>query len=110
MSSIVQRISEWHVKQPFVEPASKSFPIREKSLRGNVASTVAYPPPQSKGKSRITIYIDDDILEAYRKEGDELGRGYQTLINEALRESLVKRPTPVDARTIRRIVREEKAG
>lgn len=67
---------------------------------------------KAKGKSRITIYIDDDVLEAYRKMGDELGRGYQTLINEALRESLAKKPMPVDARTIRRIVREEleKAG
>ena len=67
---------------------------------------------KAHGKSRITIYIDDDVLEAYREKGDELGRGYQTLINEALRESLVKKPPAVDARTIRRILREEleKAG
>jgi uncharacterized protein (DUF4415 family) len=65
------------------------------------------PVAKSKGKTRITIYIDDDILEAYRKKGDELGRGYQTLINETLRESLDNRAIPVDARTIRRIVREE---
>lgn len=62
---------------------------------------------KAKGKSRITIYIDDDVLEAYRKMGDELGRGYQTLINEALRESLVKKPAAIDARTIRRILRQE---
>jgi uncharacterized protein (DUF4415 family) len=67
---------------------------------------------KTKGKSRITIYIDDDILEAFRQKGDELGRGYQTLINDTLRASLGKQPTPVDARTVRRIVREEleKAG
>jgi uncharacterized protein (DUF4415 family) len=67
---------------------------------------------KAKGKSRITIYVDDDVLEAYRRKGDELGRGYQTLINEALRESLAKKPAAVDARTIRRILREEleKAG
>jgi len=66
---------------------------------------------KAKGKSRITIYLDDDVLEAYRKRGDELGGGYQTLINEALRESLRRQSAP-DARTIRRIVREEleKAG
>ena len=70
------------------------------------------PITKPKGKSRITIYIDDEVLEAYRKKGDELGRGYQTLINEALRASLGQLPAPVDARTIRRIVREEleKAG
>lgn len=70
------------------------------------------PVAKSRGKTRITIYVDDDILEVYRARGDELGKGYQTLINEALRESLRSRPDPVDARTIRRIVREElkKAG
>ncbi len=67
---------------------------------------------KAKGKTRITIYLDDDVLEAYRKKGDELGRGYQTLINEALRASLSRQAAPVDARTLRRIVREEleKAG
>jgi len=60
-----------------------------------------------KDKTRITIYLDDDVLDAYRTRGDELGRGYQTLINAALRDSLDQSAKPVDARTIRRIVREE---
>ena len=70
-----------------------------KAKRGAVA--------KAKGKTRITIYLDDDVLQAYRVKGDELGRGYQTLINEALRDSLGKSTTPLDARTVRRIVREE---
>ncbi len=65
------------------------------------------PVVRNKGKTRITIYLDDDIIAAYREKGEKLGRGYQTLINEALRETL-KRPTkPVDARTLRRILKEE---
>jgi len=60
-----------------------------------------------KGKTRITIYLDDDVIEAYRKMGDERGCGYQTLINEALRETLGTSQRPVDARTLRRILREE---
>ena len=60
-----------------------------------------------KGKTRITIYLDDDVIEAYRKLGDEHGRGYQTLINEALRETHGTSQRPVDARTLRRILREE---
>jgi hypothetical protein len=54
----------------------------------------------------------DDVIEAYRKMSDELGRGYQTLINEALRETLGTSQRPVDAKTLRRILREElkKAG
>jgi uncharacterized protein (DUF4415 family) len=65
------------------------------------------PVARNTGKTRITIYLDDDIISAFRQKGDELGRGYQTLINDALRESLSKPDTAVDARTIRRILREE---
>ena len=64
------------------------------------------------GKTRITIYLDDDVLEAYRRMGDNAGRGYQTLINNALRETLGNKSVVVDAKTLRRILREElkKAG
>jgi len=66
----------------------------------------------SKGKTRITIYLDNDVIEAYRQMGDNAGRGYQTLINRALRESLANKSIAVDAKTLRRILREEleKAG
>ncbi len=62
--------------------------------------------PQKK-KTRITIYLDDDILEEFRERADATGRGYQTMINEALREHLGKAKPPVDAKTLRRILREE---
>ena len=70
-----------------------------KAKRGAVAKT--------KGKTRITIYLDDDVIEAYREKSDKAGKGYQTLINEALRESLKRMTAPVDARMLRRILREE---
>ena len=81
----------------------KEYDFR-KAKRGSVA--------KSRGKTRITIYLDDDVLDAYRAKGDELGRGYQTLINEALRASIDRTTKPIDARTLRRILREElkKAG
>lgn len=62
--------------------------------------------PQA-GKTRITIFLDDDILEEFRRRADSAGRGYQTMINEALREHLGKSRQPVDAQTLRRILREE---
>jgi len=65
------------------------------------------PVAKAAGKTRITIYLDDDIIDAYREKGDELGRGYQTLINEALRETLASHKSPIDAKTLRRILREE---
>ena len=70
------------------------------------------PIRSSKGKTRITIYLDDDVIEAYRQMGDNAGSGYQTLINQALRKTLTKKSVAVDAKTLRRILREElkKAG
>jgi uncharacterized protein (DUF4415 family) len=58
-------------------------------------------------KTRITINIDEDVIAAFRKIGDETGTGYQTLINSALREYLANKPKAVDAKTLRRILREE---
>ena len=49
-----------------------------------------------KGKTRITIYIDDDILEVLRERADNAGHGYQAMINEAVREYLAKLRQPVD--------------
>jgi uncharacterized protein (DUF4415 family) len=67
------------------------------------------PVRSNKGKTRITIYLDDDVLNTYRRISDEVGRGYQTLINEALRETLDKKRVPLDAKTLRKILREELA-
>jgi len=60
-----------------------------------------------KGKSRISIYLDDEILEEFRNRADAAGRGYQTMINDALREYLGRSARPLDAETLRRILREE---
>ncbi len=62
--------------------------------------------PQT-GKTRITIYIDDDVLETFRDRADASGRGYQTMINDALRAHLGKASPPMDEETIRRVIREE---
>lgn len=44
------------------------------------------PIAQAKGKTRITIMIDDAVLEAARTRADEQGTGYQTLINTVLKQ------------------------
>lgn len=71
-----------------------------KSKRGAVA-------PAPKGKTRITIRIDDDILDWFRGEVEAAGGGnYQTLINQALREYLNQQQQPLEE-LLRRVVREE---
>ena len=59
------------------------------------------------GKSRITIYIDDDILDEFRTRATDAGYGYQTMMNQALREYLGKAKVPVDEEALRKILREE---
>ncbi len=62
--------------------------------------------PQT-GKTLITIYIDDDILEEFRDRADASGRGYQTMMNDALRAYLGKEGLPIDEDILRRVIREE---
>lgn len=60
---------------------------------------------EARGKSRITIMLDNDVLSAFRARAEEEGIGYQTLINQTLREALGRRP--VDEDTLRKVLREE---
>ena len=60
-----------------------------------------------KGKTRISIYIDNEVLEEFRTRADESGKGYQTMMNDALREYLGKSSHAVDETTLGRILREE---
>ena len=59
------------------------------------------------GKTRITIRIDDDLLQWFRRQVHAAGGGsYQTLINAALREYVGTKREPLEA-TLRRVLREE---
>jgi uncharacterized protein (DUF4415 family) len=62
---------------------------------------------KAPGKTRITIHLDNDVIEAFRARSESEGRGYQTLVNEALRQHLSNTGKPVDTRNLRRILREE---
>ena len=59
------------------------------------------------GKTRITIHLDDDVLEAFRLQAGEQGKGYQTLINEALRHSILPESATVTIESLRQVLREE---
>lgn len=43
---------------------------------------------ESAGKTRITIMLDDDVIEFFRARAEAEGRGYQTMINTALRAAM----------------------
>ena len=65
------------------------------------------PVIKSRGKTRITIHLDNDVIDTFRLKAEETGRGYQTLINDALTQHLATTGKPVDSKTLRRILREE---
>ncbi len=61
----------------------------------------------SRGKTRITIRLDDDLLAWFRDRVHAAGGGsYQTMINAALREYMDSKREPLEA-TLRRVLREE---
>ena len=62
------------------------------------------------GKTRITIYMDDAILKRFKAQSEKSGKGYQTLINEALKSHLGLTEQPVTQDLVRKIVREELAA
>ncbi len=63
--------------------------------------------PVAKGKTRITIRLDDDVLAWFREQVHRAGGGsYQALINEALRRHIAEAREPLEA-TLRRVIREE---
>ncbi len=64
----------------------------------------------SPGKTRITIMLDDEVIEAFRARAESAGSGYQTLINSVLRESVFgakDKQKPITVATLRRVLREE---
>jgi len=63
--------------------------------------------PVPRGKTRITIRLDDEILAWFREQAEQAGGGnYQTLINEVLREHMKRAREPLE-KTLRRVIREE---
>lgn len=59
---------------------------------------------EAPGKTRITIMIDDDVLEAFRKRAELAGKGYQTMINESLRQAADPESAPMTIRAMRQLV------
>jgi uncharacterized protein (DUF4415 family) len=69
---------------------------------------VLQPESESEDKTRITIRLDQDIVDRFFEMSEQSGgaTGYQTLINAALREYLEGK-SPRFEETLRRIIREE---
>ena len=73
-----------------------------KAKRGAVISPI--------GKTRITIYLDDEIIHQFKLRSEKLGKGYQTLINEELKAYVNSSEGVLTPELVRKIVREELAS
>lgn len=70
-----------------------------KGKRGAVA-------PPEPGKTRITIRLDNEVLDWFRAKADQQGGGnYQTMINQVLKEHIHQDKSLVEI--LRQVIREE---
>lgn len=113
-------------KKHDAEFLSRKFDFSKAKRAKDVPRLARLQAEMSRGKTRITIMLDDDVLEAFRKAAGDGTPGYQTLINRALREyvsadrsveQLEKlgyksrgSPSPVDEATLRRVLDEKLAA
>jgi len=82
------------------------FEFDRAKAAGNLRKRGALVP--TKGKTRITIYIDDSVLDEFRSRAEKAGSGYQTMMNEALKGYLANtEERPLTEAVLRRVIREE---
>ncbi len=76
---------------------AKDIAVGKLALRKRGASGAVLP-----AKQRVNIYLDSAIVEHFKAEAGE--RGYQTLINEALKNAIQAKTIE---KTIRNVIRQE---
>lgn len=71
--------------------------------KGKRGAVVPLPP----GKTRITIRLDNDVIDWFRSQVEARGGGsYQAMINSALKEHVQRGGEALEV-LLRRIIREE---
>ena len=77
--------------------------MSEDFSRGKRGAVVKADP----NKIRITIRLDGDIIEYFKKQVHDAGGGnYQTLLNDALRNHIQAKTEPLEE-TMRKVIRKE---
>ena len=76
-----------------------------KSNRAKDVPHLANLQSEEKGKTRITIMLDNEVIKNFRSRAEKEGLGYQTLINQALKEK--NNSSTLNEETLRKIIREE---
>lgn len=90
-------------------PLGRQVPARRSNIMGkeyDFSKGKRGPAVSSPGKTRITIMLDNEVIEAFREQAEAKGVGYQTAINEVLRNYILE-DAPLTANTLRQILRQE---
>ncbi len=85
----------------------KEYDFTHAKRAKDVPHLAALQAEAARSKARITILIDADVLAAFRDRAEREGKGYQTLINTALRAAIAPEAAPVTVETLRQVLREE---
>lgn len=114
MTKAYSTIEEPVPKDTLYLPSSSSFKAMRKEYGFTGAKRAKDVPhlmrlqeEASSGKTRITIFLDDDVLAAFRTRAKREGKDYQTLINAALRAAIAPEQAPLTLEALRRVLREE---
>lgn len=83
-------------------PATSKPPRLRVGLKDVTRDEFSAAVQERLGKQRVSIMLDSAIIAFFKAKAGE--RGYQTLINEALKNSLQQ--SDIEA-TIRKVIREE---
>jgi len=67
----------------------EAFRRRFRAIPRNERPNFLIAKALKESKRRITIYLDTDIIEHYKGKSEGTSVGYQTLINQTLRDSIV---------------------
>lgn len=60
---------------------------------------------EGSSKTRITIMLDNDVINNFRVKAKDAGMGYQTLINQVLKGYV--NSSVLNEETLRKVIREE---
>jgi uncharacterized protein (DUF4415 family) len=80
--------------------------LREGRERASAKGKRGAVIPQ-KGKTRISIFIDNCVLDEFRTRAEKAGTGYQTTMDDALRKYLSETDQPVTEQTLRQVLRQK---
>ncbi len=91
------------MRKQAAEPSSRQSARRGRgTASGTTANARRAGDAEPRGKIRLTMYLDTAVVEYFRSRAG--GRGYQTLINEALKRAIEQENLE---NVLRRVIREE---